>query len=301
MNIGIIGLGRMGNAIAFRALDGGFTVYGFDRDEKICKEAEQMGVTIVSSIKELASETRLVWLMVPIEHVDTVLEELVPHLKEDDIVVDGGNSYYEDSIRRAKWLQKDGIIFLDCGTSGGIAGKGKGFCLMVGGDQSAYTKIHPILASIAAPGGVGHFGPSGVGHYVKMVHNGIEYGLLQAYAEGFEIIKDGTFKDISIDLEELSRVWRSSSVIRSFLLGLAHEIFQEDQELHDIVGEIAEGGTGRWTYQEAEKHHIPVPILREALETRRKSHKPDGQTYATKLIAMLRKKFGGHAVKTKKD
>lgn len=301
MNLGVIGLGRMGNAIAFRALQGGFDVFGFDKNLAMQEQAKEIGVTMVNTIKDIASETRIFWLMVPIEHVDDVLDELVPHLKEDDIVIDGGNSYYADSIARAKKLAKKGIIYLDCGTSGGIRARGKGFCLMVGGDQSAYTKIHPILAAIASPGGLGHFGPSGVGHYVKMVHNGIEYGMMQAYAEGFQIIKEGTFKEISIDLEELSRVWNESSIIRSFLLGLTHEVFEQDQELHNVLGEIEEGGTGKWTYEEAEKHDIPVPILKEALATRKKSQNEAGRNYATKLIAMLRKKFGGHSVKTIKD
>src|SRR5579872_1400153 len=151
MNLGVIGLGRMGNAVAFRALQGGFDVFGFDKDPAMQEQAKEIGVTVVSSIKDIASETRIIWLMVPIEYVDDVLDELVPHLKEDDIVIDGGNSYYADSIARAKRLAKKGIIYLDCGTSGGIKGRGRGFCLMVGGDQSAYTKIHPILAAIASP------------------------------------------------------------------------------------------------------------------------------------------------------
>ncbi len=296
MNLGIIGLGKMGNAIAFRALDGGFTVYGFDKNKQARDDAKEIGVDTKHAIKDIARESDLIWLMVPIQFVDDVLEELVPHLKAGDIIVDGGNSFYKDSIRRAKSLQKKGIIFLDCGTSGGIEGRGRGFCLMFGGDHDAYTKIHTVLAAIAAPGGVGHFGPSGVGHYVKMIHNGIEYGLLQAYAEGFQIVKEGTFADISIDLEELSRVWQNGSVIRSFLLSLTHTIFEESQELHDISGEIAEGGTGKWTVEEAHEHDIPVPIIDKALEVRKWSRETGGN-YATKLIAMLRNKFGGHAVK----
>ncbi len=301
MNVGIVGLGRMGNAVAFRALNGGHTVFGFDPDANAAKEAAAMGVTMVDSLEKLAAETRVVWLMVGHTLVDEVLKKLTPHLKAEDIVVDGGNSFYKDAIRRADDLSKEGIIFLDCGTSGGIEGRGRGFCLMVGGDHDAYTKIHSLLAAIAAPGGVGHVGPSGAGHYVKMVHNGIEYGLLQAYAEGFDIIKNGTYKKEALDLEEISRIWNVSSVIRSFLLGLTHQIFQQDQELHDISGKIQEGGTGKWTVEEAEEHHIPAEIIKKALEVRAWSRETGGD-YATKLIAMLRKKFGGHAVETiKKD
>ncbi len=299
MNIGIIGLGKMGNAIAFRALQAGHSVIGYDRDEQARKQVKEMGADIASDVADLAKRTRVVWLMVPISVVDAVIDELKPHLKANDIIIDGGNSYYEDSIRRAKALASDGIFLLDCGTSGGIKGKLGGFCLMIGGDEASYTKIHSLLVAIAAPGGLGHVGPAGTGHYVKMIHNGIEYGLLQAYAEGFQIIKDGTFKGLSLDLEEISRIWNESSIIRSFLLGLAHEVFEEDQELHNVVGEIAEGGTGKWAVEEAHKHNLSVPVLEHALQVRAWSRE-GGEDYATKLIAMLRHKFGGHEVKMKK-
>jgi len=299
MNIGIIGLGKMGNAIAFRLLEAGHDVIGYDTSEEPKKLAAEMGVTIAHDLADLAAQTRVIWLMIPISAVDVVINELKPHLKADDIIVDGGNSYYEDSMRRAKELADNGIIFLDCGTSGGIEGRLGGFCLMVGGDEAAYTKIHDLLAAIAAPGGLGHVGPSGTGHYVKMVHNGIEYGLLQAYAEGFQIIKDGTFKKMGLDLEEISRIWNNGSIIRSFLLGLAHEVFEEDQELRTIIGEVAEGGTGRWTVEEAKKHHISIPVIENALKVRAWSRESGGD-YATKLIAVLRHKFGGHEVKRKK-
>ncbi len=299
MNIGIVGMGKMGNVIAFRCLQAGHTVIGLDPDQEARDDAREMGVDIVSGIADLASRTRLIWLMVPIAAVDPILDELKPHLKADDIIVDGGNSFYEDSIRRATSLSSDGIIFLDCGTSGGIAGRAGGFCLMVGGDDAAYTKIHSLLVAIAAPGGLGHVGPSGAGHYVKMIHNGIEYGLLQAYAEGFQIIKEGTFKKEALDLEEISRIWNEGSIIRSFLLGLAHEVFEEDQELHKVEGEIAEGGTGKWTVEEANKYNIAVPAIEHALKVRAWSRETGGN-YATKVIAMLRHKFGGHAVKRKR-
>ena len=296
MNFGMIGLGKMGNALAFRALNAGHTVFGYDTDENMRKQAREMGVTVVDSLADIARETRVIWLMVPITAIDEIINELISHLKAGDIIIDGGNSFYKDSIRRAKVVSKKGIIYLDCGTSGGVEGRGKGFCLMVGGDEAAYTKIHSLLVGLAAPGGVGHIGPTGTGHYIKMIHNGIEYGLLQAYAEGFNIIKNGTFKDLALDLEEISRIWNVSSIIRSYLLGLAHRIFEQDQELHMISGEIEEGGTGRWTVDEANEHDIPVPIIKEALATRKWSRESGGD-YATKLIAMLRHEFGGHSVK----
>ncbi|TET35761.1 decarboxylating 6-phosphogluconate dehydrogenase [Candidatus Dependentiae bacterium] len=299
MNIGIVGLGKMGNAIAFRLLEAGHNVIGYDRGEEPQKLAGQMGVTLADDLADLAKQTRVIWLMIPISAVDAVVDELKPHLKANDIIIDGGNSYYEDSMRRAKAVATDGIIFLDCGTSGGIAGRLGGFCLMVGGDEAAYTKIHSLLVAIAAPGGLGHVGPSGTGHYVKMIHNGIEYGLLQAYAEGFQIIKEGTFKKMGLDLEEISRIWNEGSIIRSFLLGLAHEVFEEGQALSDVSGEIAEGGTGKWTVQEAKKHHLSVPVIENALKVRAWSRESGGD-YATKVIAMLRHKFGGHEVKRKK-
>lgn len=299
MNMGLIGLGRMGNAIGMRLVDAGHTVIGFDEHKGAQDEANNVGITVVSTIQQLAEKTRIVWLMVPIDVVDVVLAKLVPHLKRGDIIIDGGNSFYKDSIRRAQALAVQGIIFLDCGTSGGIAGRSFGFCLMVGGDEDAYIKIHSLLAAIARPGGIGYIGPSGTGHYVKMIHNGIEYGLLQAYAEGFQIIKEGSFKELAIDLEEVSRIWNVSSIIRSFLLELTHEVFEKDQELHTIVGAIEEGGTGSWTVQEAESHDIPVPVIKQALAVRAWSRKSGGN-YATKLIAALRHAFGGHPVKFKK-
>ncbi len=299
MNMGLIGLGRMGNAIGFRLVEAGHTVIGFDENKDAQNEAKKVGIQIVRSIKDVAEQTRVIWLMVPIAVVDAVIAQLVPHLKGGDIIIDGGNSFYKDSIRRAKELASHDIIFLDCGTSGGVMGRSYGFCLMVGGDEDAFIKIHALLAAIARPGGIGYIGPSGTGHYVKMIHNGIEYGLLQAYAEGFQIIKEGTFKKLAINLEQVSRIWNVSSVIRSFLLDLTHEVFEKDQELHNVIGEIEEGGTGSWTLKEAEKHHIPVPIIKEAVAVRTWSRKSGGN-YATKLIALLRQKFGGHSVKFKK-
>ena len=296
MNVGIVGLGKMGFAIAVRLLNAGHEVIGLDHSDEIKKKAAEIGVDVVDSIEQLAQKTSTVWLMVPVSQVDTVIRDIKPHLKAGNIVVDGGNSFYKDSQRREQELAHDGIFYLDCGTSGGIEGEGRGFCLMVGGDEASYTKIHPLLAAIAAPGGMGHIGPSGAGHYVKTVHNGIEYGLMEAYAEGLHLIKDGAFKKNAIDLEELTRVWQVSSVIRSFLLELTHRVMAKDQELHDVSGEVAEGGTGKWTVEQAHESDIPVPVIEAALKVREWSRKTGGN-YATKLLAMMRHEFGGHAVK----
>lgn len=300
MKMGIVGLGRMGNAIAFRLLQAGHEVIGYDLDTTAYDDAATMGVSMVHDLAQLASQTRIIWLMVSVDAVDQVIHGLKPHLKADDIIIDGGNSYYEDSMRRAQNLLVNGIIFLDCGTSGGVVGRRGGFCLMVGGDQAAYTKVHPLLVDIAAPGGLGYVGPSGAGHYVKMVHNGIEYGLLQAYAEGFHLIKEGTFKKMGLDLEEISRIWNNGSIIRSFLLGLAHQVLKKDQELRQVAGHVAEGGTGRWAVEEAKKHHLSVPVIEHALHVRAWSREHGGD-YATKLIAVLRHEFGGHEVKRTRD
>jgi len=297
MKIGIIGLGRMGNSIAFRAIEGGHEVVGYDNYIEARKKAEKIGVTVVDSIAAIAEDVRIFWLMVPVSSVEDVIRDLRSHIKAGDIIVDGGNSKYTDSIRRAHALAEEHIFFLDCGTSGGVQGRGEGFCLMVGGDNAIYTKIHPLLTAIAAAGGVAHVGPSGAGHYAKMIHNGIEYALLQAYAEGFHLLKNGGF---TLDLEEISRLWNNGSVIRSWILELIHDIFRRDQELRNISGEIAESGMGRWAVEEAAKDDIPARVIEEALLVRAWSRETGGN-YATKLVALLRHEFGGHPVKKIKE
>lgn len=299
MKLAVIGLGKMGFAIALRAHKAGIQISGYDRDAASNQHAQKQGIKITDTIATLATDNRAFMIMVPAgKPVDAVIEQLMPHLKKGDIVIDGGNSHYTDSIRRAKDLQSQGIQFLDCGTSGGVHGLKHGFCLMVGGDKSAYDTVLPILKAIAAPDGVALVGPSGTGHYVKMVHNGIEYGMLQAYAEGFHLIKEGTFKDANIDLEKLSALWQHGAVIRSFILELAHNVFKHDQELKDIGGQIGENGTGKWTVDDAHANKIPVNVMEDALKVRAWSRESGGN-YATKIIAMLRNQFGGHDVSRK--
>jgi 6-phosphogluconate dehydrogenase len=297
MNVGVIGLGKMGNAIAYRLVQAGHTVYGFDPYDEAKLEAEKAGVMVASTVSDVAKEARVIWLLVPAgEPVDNVIAELLPHLHPGDIIVDGGNSKYTDSIRRATQLKTNDIIFLDCGTSGGVHGRTNGFCLMFGGDKAAYASLASLCEAVAAPNGVGHVGPSGAGHYVKMIHNGIEYGLLQAYAEGFQIIHEGTFEEQALDLQEVTRIWCNGSVIRSFLLDLAHGVFTQDQALTNINGEIKEGGTGKWTLEEARTNNIPVPVLDASLRVRSWS-RDTGGNYATKVVQMLRHAFGGHPIK----
>ncbi len=295
MKLGVIGLGRMGGAIAYRAVIMGHDVFGYDPDTTNSLEADKDGVTILGSLAQMAQQTNVFWLMVPAgEVVDQVIGDLRPHLKAGDIIIDGGNSNFKDTIRRAQQLKEYGILFLDCGTSGGVYGRSYGFCLMVGGDHASYIKIHEILEAIAAPGGLAHVGPSGAGHYVKMVHNGIEYGILQAYAEGFHLLHEGSFKE-QLDLEQISRIWNISSVIRSFLLGLVHNVFEKDQKLDHISGAVGENGTGQWTLQEAKEQNIETPVLEASLKMREWS-RTSGGNYTTKVIAMMRKEFGGHSL-----
>lgn len=297
MKVGIIGLGKMGKAIAQRLINANHEIFGFDVNSKILDQAHTIGVKKAKNIKDLAEHVRIFWLMVPAgEIVDKVLEELRPFLIGRDIIVDGGNSKFTDTIRRAQELAKAGVHFLDCGTSGGLRGAEIGFSLMVGGNYDAFKEIEPLLQAIAAPNGFAHMGQSGTGHYVKMVHNGIEYALMQSYAEGFNLLKNGYFKELN--LAKISSVWSNGAVIRSWLLQLCHEIFLEDQELEHISGKVAESGMAQWTVEDAQKHDIPVQLIEDALEIRFWSQETGGN-YATQIVAMLRNKFGGHNVEKK--
>jgi 6-phosphogluconate dehydrogenase len=296
MNVGLIGLGKMGSAIGYRLVQGGHTVYGFDPDTSMQSRARSNAIIPVSSIKQIIEHVHIIWIMVPAgKIVDSVVDELMPYLREGDIIIDGGNSNYTDSIRRATELAKHNILFLDCGTSGGLHGKELGFCLMVGGSEQAYKQVEAIFASVAAPGGYARIGSSGTGHYVKMIHNGIEYALLQAYSEGFELIHDGTFKQEHLDLETISKIWNTSSIIRSWILYLIQGIFTQDQSLDGISGCVEQTGMGAWTVENAKKNNIEIPVIKQAVEMRRRSEITGGN-YATKLVALLRNAFGGHAL-----
>ena len=288
----------MGEALAFRAVRAGFTVFGFDVSADSCATAAKSGVQTVSNIADFAHKSiHVFWLMVPQgELVDKVIMQLRPILKAEDIIIDGGNSKFSDSMRRAQELALENIYFIDCGTSGGVHGRENGFCLMVGGSKKAYEYIQPLLHAVAIPGGYAHVGPSGAGHYVKMVHNGIEYGLLQAYAEGFHVLKDGEFKDEHLDLAAIADLWNHGSVIRSWILELVLNIMKQDQNLENIKGNVAATGMGKWTVEQAHKTNIPVPVIEESLKVREWSENTGGN-YATKIVAMLRNQFGGHLVR----
>lgn len=295
MNVGIVGLGKMGSAIAQRLVDAGYNVIGFDTDRQACQQAKENGVEIVDKLADVAQKARVIWLSLPAGLVvDEVIEQLMIAMKEGDIIIDAGNNHYIDSQRRASLLALRKIFFLDCGLSGGLQARGKGFCLMIGGDAASYTKVEAIFAAVAAPGGVAHVGSSGAGHYVKMVHNAIEYGLLEAYAEGLHLLHAGSFAK-ELDLANIADLWNHGSLIRSWLLEIAHTVLEQDEELKKISGEVAQGGTAQWASEDAKKRGIALPVIDEAIKARKESQKSGGN-YATKLIAMMRHIFGGHAI-----
>lgn len=298
MNIGLIGLGRMGLGIGQRLVNDGHHVAGFDFSAQALARATALGITAYGELEDLARTTSTFWIMVPAgAPVDKVITTLQPHLKPGAIIIDGGNSHFSDALRRSAQLKENNIAYLDCGTSGGLHGAQTGYCLMVGGDKQAFDYIEPILKSIAAPNGYGHVGPTGAGHYVKMVHNGIEYALLQSYAEGFQLLKHGHYPEL--DLATLSNLWQHGSIIRSWILQLATNVLERDQSFGHISGRIGENKTGQWTIDEAHKQNVSTPMLEKALEMRAWSRESGGD-YATKMVALLRHEFGGHPL-VKKD
>jgi 6-phosphogluconate dehydrogenase len=287
MKIGLIGLGRMGAGIAERLRRSGHEVVGYDRDPAVSE---------VASLRELVdalSPPRVVWVMVPAgQPTEATLKELADLVSSGDILIDGGNSYYKDSKRRAEELSERGISFLDAGTSGGVWGLEAGFCLMVGGPPDAFETVEPILAALAPEEGYAHVGPSGAGHYTKMVHNGIEYGMLQAYAEGFDLLQAS---DFDLDLHQLSALWNHGSVVRSWLLELAERAFAKDPKLESLRGYVDDSGEGRWTVLEAVERGVAAGTLAQSLFSRFTSREEN--PFSMRVIAALRNEFGGHAVK----
>lgn len=301
MEIAIIGLGKMGGNIARRLLKGGHRVVGFNRTADVTRQlAEEAGLTPAYSTAEmvkLLSAPRAIWLMVPAgEPTENLVTELATLLSPGDVIIDGGNTFYKDDIRRAEGLQPKGIQYVDVGTSGGIWGVSEGYSMMIGGDPQVVERLRPIFETLApAPNqGWGRVGPYGAGHFVKMVHNGIEYGLMQAYAEGFEIMH--AKRDFALDLEQIAQIWRFGSVVRSWLLDLTADALSGDQELAHIQGWVADSGEGRWTVFEAIDLDVPAPIITLSLQERLISRQ--GESYAAKLLAAMRHEFGGHLVKT---
>jgi 6-phosphogluconate dehydrogenase len=297
MRIGFIGLGRMGANMVRRLLRDGHEIVAYNRTAEKTREIAGEGADPAFSIAELVAKLpapRAVWIMVPAgDATEAQIEELLEHLEPGDTIIDGGNTNFHDDQRRQPELKKKGIDYVDAGVSGGIWGLANGFCLMVGGDPAPVKRLEPVFLSLAPKDGYLHVGGPGAGHYVKMVHNGIEYGLMQAYAEGFEIMHAS---DYTLDLQKISALWNHGSVVRSWLLELAERAFAGDQDLKHLKGWVADSGEGRWTVQEAIDKDVPAPIITLSLQTRFRSRQDD--SYGAKVLAALRNEFGGHAVKT---
>ncbi len=298
MRVAMIGLGKMGGNMAARLLRKGHEVVAFDHHADAVQRAVVLGARAATDLKSVVGglqSPRVVWIMVPAgKPVDETIESLVPMLAKGDIIIDGGNSRYSDTLRRARALEPRGIDFVDAGTSGGIWGLEKGYCLMVGATERAISVCEPLFTALSEPGGYAHVGPPGAGHYVKMVHNGIEYGLLQAYAEGYEILHAS--RDFKLDLAQISALWNHGSVVRSWLNELAESAFAKDADLTALKGWIADSGEGRWTVQEATDLDVPAPVIALSLIMRLRSRQED--SFGGKVIAALRNEFGGHAVKS---
>jgi 6-phosphogluconate dehydrogenase len=297
MELGLIGLGRMGANMAVRLLQGGHRVVVYNRTyEKAQELADSHGAVAASSLAELVTSLqapRVVWLMLPAgkatdEHIDL----LMPMLSKGDILVDGANNNYKVSIAHGEQLAAQGIRFMDAGVSGGIWGLKVGYCTMVGGDADTFAHVEPLLKTLSPPDGYLHCGPWGAGHFVKMIHNGIEYGMMQAYAEGFEIMEKSRY---DLDLQKISHLWNQGSVVRSWLLELAERAFTDDPDLSALRGYVEDSGEGRWTVQEAIDLDVPAPVITLSLQTRFRSRQDD--SFGAKVLAALRNQFGGHAVK----
>ncbi|MBF0484275.1 MAG: decarboxylating 6-phosphogluconate dehydrogenase [Candidatus Omnitrophica bacterium] len=297
MKIGFVGLGRMGLNMVQRLLNDGHEIVAYARKESSREPAKKMGAETVASLEALVDKLeapRKIWVMVPEgEATEETIRELWNLLDKGDIVVDGGNSNYKDSIRRAKTYIPKGLGFIDCGTSGGIWGLKIGYCLMYGGEKEFVAQLEPVFKSLAPKDGYLHVGPSGSGHFVKMMHNGIEYAILQAYAEGFEILN--AKKEFNIDLPSVAHLWNQGSVVRSWLLELAEDALKKDPKLENIKGYVDDSGEGRWSAKEAIDIDVPAPTITLALFERFRSRQE--QSFGNKFIAALRNEFGGHEVK----
>ena len=299
MELAMIGLGRMGANMAERLVRGGHTVRGYDPGEAARQQAEARGIIPHANLQNAVAALptpRVVWLMVPAgQVVDDTIAQLRPLLAAGDTVIDGGNSNYKDTQRRGAQLAEAGIHYIDCGTSGGVWGLAEGYSLMIGGDADAVARLQPVFATLAPTPdtGWGRVGPSGAGHFAKMVHNGIEYGMMQAYAEGFAILKHKQAMDF--DLGALAEIWRHGSVVRSWLLDLTADALKKNPQMDGIAPYVADSGEGRWTVAEAIDLNVSAPVITLSLLERLRSR--DDDSYADKLLAAMRNEFGGHAVK----
>jgi 6-phosphogluconate dehydrogenase len=289
MKLGMVGLGRMGANMVERLRGGGHEV------ETYARTAPERTADSLVELATKLEQPRVVWLMIPSgDPTEKAFQTLLPLLEDGDTVVDGGNSNFRDSMRRAEQAKAKGVSFLDAGVSGGIWGLAEGYCIMAGGEKSAFQAVEPALATLAPEGGYAHVGPSGAGHFVKMVHNGIEYGLMEAYAEGFELLRG--IPDFELDLQQLAALWQHGSVVRSWLLELLDRALQADPGLEQIRGYVEDSGEGRWTVFEAINESVPAPVISAALFARFASR--EDESFAAKINAALRNQFGGHAVKS---
>ncbi len=287
MQVGMVGLGRMGANMAERLRRGDHEVIGYDRNPEVSE------VGSLSELVDRLTVPRVAWVMVPAgDPTEQTIQELAGLLQKGDLIVDGGNSNFRDSMRRAAELEERGLLYMDAGTSGGIWGLEVGYCLMVGGSDDAFRRVEPALKTLAPEDGYAHVGPAGAGHFTKMIHNGIEYAMLQSYAEGFEILEASQF---DFDLHQLAALWNHGSVVRSWLLELAERAFAKDPKLSEIRGYVDDSGEGRWTVLEAINESVAAPTIAASLFARFVSRQED--SFAMKVIAALRNEFGGHAVK----
>ena len=299
MELGMIGLGKMGAFMTERLVEAGHSVVGFDLDPAAVQRVVAVGASGAESIEDLVGQLdspRAVWIMVPAgDAVDKTLEMLLPVLDDGDVIVDGGNSYYRDTLRRAEACREGGQQLVDVGTSGGVRGLTEGYSMMVGGEAAVVDRLRPILESLA-PGrdqGWGHVGPTGAGHFVKMIHNGIEYGLMEAYAEGFAIMAQKD--EFGLDLHQIAEIWRYGSVVRSWLLDLTAEVLAENPDMEGIAPYVPDSGEGRWTVFEAIDSNVSAPII--TLSLMRRIGSRDEYEYADRLLSAMRHQFGGHAIK----
>lgn len=297
MQVGLIGLGKMGLNLGKNLMDHKHEVVAFDLNTSAVEEMKEYGATGVSSLNELVQSLespRILWVMVPHAVVDSVISEVTPLLSKGDILIEAGNSHYKESIRRYEQLKKDGIHFMDAGTSGGMEGARNGACYMIGGDQEAWEIVEPIFRDTAVENGYLYAGKAGSGHFLKMVHNGIEYGMMAAIGEGFEILEKSEF---DYDYEKVSRVWNNGSVIRSWLMELTENAFSKDAKLDEIKGVMHSSGEGKWTVETALDLQTATPVIAMSLLMRYRSL--DNDTFTGKVVAALRNEFGGHAVEKK--
>jgi 6-phosphogluconate dehydrogenase len=299
MDLGMIGMGRMGGPMAQRLLRDGHRVTALARSKDAFKQLEEKGIVPVESLEDLVNNLkppRIVWLMIPAgAAVDDTVDTLLPLLTADDVIVDGGNSNYKDTQRRSQSLTAKGIHLVDSGTSGGVWGLENGYSIMVGGEEGVVARLRPIFESLAPAHdkGWGHVGPSGAGHFTKMVHNGIEYGMMQAYGEGFAIMRHK--KEFNLDLHQVAEIWRDGSVVQSWLLDLTAAALAENPDLEGIAPYVADSGEGRWTVAEAIDLNIAAPVITLALLQRLQSR--DSESFSNKMLSALRNQFGGHEMK----